>query len=156
MVGARGLSLSALAVVAAGTAAVAAGPARPVASERQAVERTVRAAVYAAVRHGNPRRACRFATARGRQRLLDGFNSSSRPDYPDCPAIIAAEVRAYPYTVRNLRRGLVVSNIRVNGDRARVRVAEGTERFAGDGTLSLVEVDGRWRLDNSSLIPYGN
>ncbi len=154
---ARTVALPTLAVIAAGTAAVAAAPdRRPPAGEREAVETTVRAAVYAAVRQHNYRRACRFATARGRQRLLDGFNSSSGPDYPSCPVIIADEVESYPATVRKLRKGLVVSNIRVNGGRATVRVAEGTGSFDGHGRLSLVKVDGRWRLDDSNLIPQGD
>jgi hypothetical protein len=155
--GARSLALSAIAVVAAVTAAAAAAPGRPApAGEHQAVEKTVRAAVYAAVRHENYRRACRFGTARGRQRLIDGVNSGSGPDYPNCPAIIADEVENYPETVRRLRRGLVVSNIRVNNGRATLRVAEGIGPFAGSGRLSLVKVDGRWRLDNSNLIPHGD
>jgi hypothetical protein len=154
--GARTLALSALAVVAAGTAA-ASGPERPApAREQLAIEKTVRAAVYAAVRHDNPRRACRFATARGRQRLIDGVNSSSGPDFANCPEIIADEVESYPVTVRKLRHDLVVSNIRVNGERATLRVAEGTGPFDGDGRLSLVKLDGRWRIDNSDLIPQGD
>lgn len=40
--------------------------------------------------------------------------------------------------------------------RARVRVAEGTGPFAGHGHLALVKVDGRWLIDNSNLIPYGD
>jgi hypothetical protein len=155
--GARSLALSAVAVVAVGTAAAAAGPGRPApAGEQQAVEKTVRAAVYAAVRHDNYRRACRFATARGRQRLIDGVNSSSGPDFTGCPEIIADEVENYPETVRKLRHGLVVSNIRVKDGRATLRVAEGTGPFDGDGRLSLVKADGRWRIDNSGLIPQGD
>jgi hypothetical protein len=157
VVGTRGLTLAALAAAAGGAAAVPSQSGQPApAGERRAVETTVRSAVYAAVRHSNFRRACRFATPRGRQRLLDGFNSSSGPDYPDCPAIIASEVRAYPETVRRLRRGLVISNVRVDGRRARVRVADGTGPFAGRGKLALVKVDGRWRIDNSNLIPHGD
>jgi hypothetical protein len=153
----RSLALSALAVVAAATAAGAAGTDRSGSEgERRAVETTVRTAVYAAVRHRNYRRACRFATPRGRQRLIDGYNSSSGPDYANCPAIVADEVESSPETVRNLRRDLVVSNIRVKGGRATVRVAEGTGPFRGHGELSLVKVDGRWRLDNSNLIPRGD
>jgi hypothetical protein len=151
------LGLSALAAVAAGAVAVAAGPEGSARTgERAAVERTVRTAVYAVVRHRNYRRACRFATARGRQRLLEGFNSSAGPDYPDCPTILTDEAENYPETVRTLRHGLVISNIRVNGRRARVRVAEGPGPFDGDGHLALVKVDGHWRIDNSDLIPHGD
>ena len=54
-----------------GTAAAAAGPERPPpAGERQAVEKTVR--------------------------LIDGVNSSSGPDFANCPEIIADEVEDYP------------------------------------------------------------
>jgi hypothetical protein len=88
--------------------------------------------------------------------LIDGFNSSSGPDYPNCPVIIADEVESYPETVRKLRHDLVVSNVRVSGRRATVRVAEGTGPFDGDGKLTLVKVDGRWRIDNSDLIPQGD
>jgi hypothetical protein len=155
--GIRALALAALGVIAAGGAAVGSGSDRsPKAAGHAALERTVRAAVYAAVRHGNYRRACRFATPRGRQRLLEGFNSSSGPDYPDCPAIVADEVESYPENVRRLRHGLEVEVLRVSATKARVRVAEGTGPFAGSGHLSLVKVEGRWRLDNSDLIPYGD
>lgn len=157
MLGGRRLALLALTGVAAGSAALAADSSRSAQDDRQAaVERTVRAAVYAAVRHDNYRRACRYATPRGRQRLLDGFNSSSGPDYPDCPTIIADEVENYPATVRRLRRNLVVEVLRASSTRARVRVAEGSGPFDGSGHLVLVRVDGRWRLDNSDLIPYGD
>jgi hypothetical protein len=118
-----------------------------------AVERTVRAAVYAAVRHRNYRRACRFATPRGRRRLLKGFNSLSGTDFPDCPTIIADEPENYPETVRKLRRSLDVDVLRVSATRARVRVAEGTGPFDGSGHLALVKVERRWRIDNSDLIP---
>jgi hypothetical protein len=157
MVGARAVSLLALAGVAVAGGAVATGSERPAQTDRQAaVERTVRTAVYAAVRHRNFRRACRYATPRGRERLLAGFNSSSRPDFPDCPTLIADEVENYPATVRRLRRDLVVEVLRVSATRARVRVAEGSGPFDGDGHIALVRVEGRWRLDNSDLIPYGD
>ena len=157
MAGARAAPLVALAAVAAAGVAVAAGSDRSTESEaHSAVERTVREAVYAAVRHRNYRRACRFATARGRRRLLRGFNSSSGPDFPDCPAVIAEEARRLPETVRRLRSSLDVAVLRANATRARVRVAEGVGPFAGRGHLALVRVDGRWRIDNSDLIPYGD
>jgi hypothetical protein len=151
------IALAVLAVTAGGGAAAIAGSDRAVEpADHAAVERTVRAAVYAAVRHGNHRRACRFATPRGRRRLLEGFNSSSGPDYPDCPTIIADEVENYPETVRRLRRDLQVEVLRVGAGRARVRVADGTGPFAGRGHLALVRAEGRWRIDNSDLIPYGD
>jgi hypothetical protein len=112
--------------------------------------------VYAAVKHRNYRRACRFATPRGRRRLLEGFNSSSGPNFPDCPAVIAHEVRRLPETVKKLRRNLGVAILRASATRARVRVAEGPGPFDGSGHLALVRVDGRWRIDNSDLIPYGD
>ena len=157
VVGTRGIALLALVGIGTGGVAVAVAAGGPAQDDRSsAVERTVRAAVYAAVRHHNFRRACRFATERGRQRLLEGFNSSSGPDFPDCPTLIADEVESYPYTVRKLRRDLVVEVQRVNRARARVRVAEGRGPFDGSGHLALVKVDGRWRLDDSDLIPYGD
>jgi hypothetical protein len=157
VVGTRALALLALVGVAAAGAAAATGSGRPAPTDRHAaVERTVRAAVYAAVRHHNYRRACRYATPRGRQRLLEGFNSSSGPDFPDCPTIIADEVENYPETVRKLRRQLAFRVLRASATRARVRVAEGDGPFDGSGHLALVRVDGRWRIDNSDLIPYGD
>jgi hypothetical protein len=137
-------------------AAVARSDQAPRREGHAAVERTVRAAVYAAVRHRNYRRACRYATPRGRQRLLEAFNSSSGPDYPDCPTIVADEVENYPETVRRLRHGLEVDVLRVSARRARVRVADGSGPFAGSGHLALVKVERRWRIDNSDLIPYGD
>jgi|Tabmets5t2r1_1033131.scaffolds.fasta_scaffold00692_7 hypothetical protein len=143
--------------MAAGSGAVVAGSERAMETDgHAAVERTVRAAVYAAVRHRNYRRACRFATPRGRRRLLEGYNSSSGPDFPDCPTIIADEVENYPETVRKLRRSLEVDVLRLRASRARVRVAEGTGPFDGSGHLAMVKVEGRWRIDNSDLIPYGD
>jgi hypothetical protein len=157
VLGASHLALLALTGVAVASAALATESSPSAQDDRQAaIERTVRAAVYAALRHHNYRRACRYATPRGRQRLLEGFNSSSGPDYPDCPAIIADEVENYPETVRRLRRNLVVEVLRASPTRARVRVAEGSGPFDGSGHLVLVRVDGRWRLDNSDLIPHGD
>jgi hypothetical protein len=155
--GARAVALVGLAVVAAAGAAVAAGSDRSKQSDApSAVERTVREAVYAAVRHRNYRRACRFATPRGRRRLLKGFNSSSGPNFPDCPSVIAHEARRLPATVRRLRRDLHTELLRASATRARVRVAEGVGPFDADGHLLLVKVDGRWRIHNSDLIPYGD
>jgi hypothetical protein len=157
MFGARAVLVGALVATAAGGTAVVAGSDRSVArNDPGAVERTVREAVYAAVRHHNYRRACRFATPRGRRRLLEGFNSGSGPDYPDCPTIIADEVENYPETVRRLRRSLDVDVLRVSATRSRVRVAEGEGPFDGSGHLALVKIEGRWRIDNSDLIPYGD
>jgi hypothetical protein len=137
--------------------ATASGSERSTQTARHAaVERTVRAAVYAVVRHRNYRRACRFGTERGRQRLLEGFNSSSRPDFPDCPSILASEARRLPETVRNLRLHAEIEVLRASATRARVRVAEGVGPFAGYGHLALVRVGGRWRIDNSDRIPYGD
>jgi hypothetical protein len=156
-VGTRAIALLLLVGLGAAGAAVAGGSGGSAQRDRHVlVERTVRAAVYAAVRHHNHRRACRFGTSRGRQRLLEGFNSSSGPDFPDCPTLIADEVENYPATVRRLRRDLVVEVLRASPTRARVRVAEGTGRFDGSSYITLVKVEGRWRLDNSNLIPYGD
>jgi hypothetical protein len=156
-VGTRAIAVLLLVCLGAAGAAVAGGSDGSAQRDRRAAaERTVRAAVYAAVRHHNYRRACRFGTPRGRQRLLEGFNSSSGPDFPDCPTLIAAEVENYPATVRRLRRNLVVEVLRASATRARVRVAEGTGPFDGSGNVTLVKVNGRWRLDNSNLIPYGD
>jgi hypothetical protein len=153
----RGIALLLLLGAGATGLASAEGPVGAAQGDRErAVERTVRAAVYAAVRHHNYQRACRFATARGRERLLAGFNSSSGPDYPDCPTLIAAEVESYPLIVRRLRRDLVVDVLRASPTRARVRVAEGSGPFDGSGHLALVKAGGHWRLDNSDLIPYGD
>ena len=157
MLSARGAAFVALAVIGAAGGALAAGSDRSTQTERRsAVERTVRTAVYAAVRHRNYRRACRFGTARGRRRLLEGFNSSSGPDFPHCPAVIAHEARRLPETVRKLRHDLEVTVLRASVTRARVRVAEGAGPFDADGHLALVKVDGRWRIDNSDLIPHGD
>ena len=157
MASCRGRALVVLVVIGAASATVLArADSSTQASGPSAVERTVRAAVYAAVRHRNYRRACRFATPRGRQRLLEGFNSGSGPDFADCPAIIAHEARRLPETVRRLRRHLVVQILRISATRARAKAAEGTGPFDGSGYLTLIRVDGRWRIHNSSLIPYGD
>ena len=152
-----GVIVLGVALAAACAVALPSGPSKAARSDgHRAVERTVRAAVLAAVRDRNWRRACRFATPRGRRRLLEGFNSSSGPDYPNCPAILRAEAKDYPETVMRLRRSLLVSEVRVSGRRARVRVAEGPDSSDGSGHLALIRVGGRWRIDNSDLIPYGD
>ncbi len=120
------------------------------------VKRTIRAAVRSAVVEGNFARACRFGTRAGRRRLLEGYNSSNGPDFRNCEAILRSEVRDYPDVARRLRRGVVISDLRIRGRTARARVADGHGRFAGSGHVSLRRVQGRWRIDNSDLIPYGD
>jgi len=120
------------------------------------IARTIRTAVRAAV-DGDYARACRFGTRAGRRRLVKGYNSSSSPDLPDCEAVLRREVEDSMNVVRRLRRGgVVISNLRVRGRTARARVAEGKGPFAGSGRVTLRRVDGRWRIDNSNLIPYGD
>jgi hypothetical protein len=55
-----------------------------------------------------------------------------------------------------LRRDLHTELLRASATRARVRVAEGVGPFDAGGHLLLVKVDGRWRIHNSDLIPYGD
>ena len=121
-----------------------------------AVRRTIRAAVRSVVVESNFARGCRFATRAGRRRLLEGYNSSRGHDFPSCEAVLRSEVNAYPEVVRRLRSGVVISDVRVRGPRARARVAEGQGRFAGSGHVSLRRIQGRWRIDNSDLIPHGD
>lgn len=123
---------------------------------RAQIKRTIRRAVRSAVVDGEFARACRFATRAGRRRLLEGFNSSRGPDFPSCEAILRSEVQDYPDVVRRLRHGVVISELRVQGRTARARVADGLGKSAGSGKVSLRRVQGRWRLDNSNLIPYGD
>ena len=146
-----------VAVIAACAMALSSGSGKAARSgEQRAVERTVRAAVQAAVRDRDWRRACRFATPRRRRRLVAGYNSSSGPDYPSCRAVLRAEAKDYPQTIMRLRRGLLVSQVRIDGRRARVRVAEGPDSSDGSGHLELVRAGERWRIDDSDLIPYGD
>ena len=146
----------AVALVAAGLAmGTSAAPANRSAAK---IERTIKTAVRVAVVDHNYRRACRFGTQRGRRRLLRGYNSSAGPDYPSCAAIIRHEVEAPGHRgwIAELRDGVVVDVLWVRGGRARARVADGPGYYAGQGLVRLCRVDRRWRLDNSTLIPYGD
>jgi hypothetical protein len=147
----------ALALAAAGLAAATSGA--PSASRSATdIERTIKKAVRAAVVERDYRRACRFGTERGRRRLLSGYNSSNGPDYPSCAAIIRHEVEApgHRFWIARLRDGVIVDVLWVRGERARTRVADGPEIYPGQGFVRVRRIDGRWRLDNSSLIPYGD
>jgi hypothetical protein len=120
------------------------------------IERTIKKAVRVAVVDHAYRRACRFGTERGRRRLLRGYNSSSGRDFPDCAAIIRHEVETRRDIVVRLRDGIVVDVLWVRGNRARARVADEPGPYPGQGFVRMRRVDGRWRLDNSTLIPYGD
>jgi hypothetical protein len=151
------LVLIALALPAAGLAAGSSGSA-PASRSEVDIERTIKKAVRAAVVDRNYRRACRFGTERGRRRLLRGYNSSNGPDYPNCAAVIRHEVEepGHRAWIARLRDGVVVDVLWVRGDRARTRVADGPAIYPGQGFVRLLRVDGRWRLHNSTLIPYGD
>jgi hypothetical protein len=151
------LALAALGLPAAGLAVATSGsaPPSPAAAE---IERTIEKAVHVAVVDRNYRRACRFGTETGRRRLLRGYNSTVERPYPSCAAIIRDEVESpgNRFWIARLRDGVVVDVLWVRGGNARARVAEGPDEFAGEGFVRLRRVDGRWRLHNSTLIPYGN
>jgi hypothetical protein len=151
------LALIALALAAAGLALAQGGgpPPSPAAAD---IERTIKKAVRVAVVDHDYRRACRFGTRTGRRRLLRGYNSSSGPDFPSCAAIIRHEVEAPTnrYWIARLGDGIVVDVLWVRGGGARANVAEGPAEYAGSGYVRVRRVDGRWRLHNSTLIPYGD
>jgi hypothetical protein len=151
------LALIALALPAVAVAVETSGSA-PESQSAAEIERTIKEAVRAAVVDRNYRRACRFGTQRGRHRLLRGYNSSNGRDYPNCAAVIRHEVEAPGHRawIARLRDGVVVDVLWVRGDRARTRVADEPVAYPGQGFVRLRRVDGRWRLDNSSLIPYGD
>jgi hypothetical protein len=149
--------LIALTLPAVGLAADTSTP-RPESRSARDIERTIKTAVRAAVVDRNYGRACRFGTERGRRRLLRGYNSSNGPDYPNCPAVIRHEVEepGHRVWIARLRDGVVVDVLWVRGNRARTRVADGPAIYPGQGFVLMRRVDGRWRLDNSTLIPYGD
>jgi hypothetical protein len=129
-------------------------------SRRSAVERTIRKAIHVATADRNYKRACRFGTARGRRRLVRGYNSSMYgPDYPNCAAILRSEVeertRSHRRMIARIRDGVGVKVLWVEDGQARALVGEDEELLAAL-TIRLRRVDGRWRLDNSRYIPYGD
>jgi hypothetical protein len=127
-------------------------------SQAAAVERTIRKAVRVATADRNYKRACRFGTPRGRRRLVRGYNSSmSGPDYPNCAAILRSEVenRSQRHMVARIRDGVGVKVLWVKDGQARVLVGE-DEGLLAALPIRLRRVDGRWRLDNSMFIPYGD
>jgi hypothetical protein len=151
------LALIALALPAVGLAVETSGTPPPPSRTAADIERTIKKAVRAAVVDRNYRRACRFGSERGRRRLLRGYNSSNG-DYASCEAVIHHEVEApdHRFWIARLRDGVVVDVLWVRGRRARTRVADGPAIYPGQGFVLMRRVDGRWRLDNSSLIPYGS
>jgi hypothetical protein len=151
------LAVVALGLLAAGLAVATSGsaPPSPAATE---IERTIEKAVHVAVVDRNYRRACRFGTETGRRRLLRGYNSTAERPYTSCAAIIRDEVEEplHRFWIARLRDGVVVDVLWVSGVSARAEVADGPGEHAGRGLVRLRRVDGRWRLHNSTLIPYGD
>jgi hypothetical protein len=127
-------------------------------SQAAAVERTIRKAVRVATADRNYKRACRFGTPRGRRRLVRGYNSSMYgPDYPNCAAILRSEVenRSQRQMIARIRDGVGVKVLWVKDGQARALVGE-DEGLSAALPMRLRRVDGRWRLDNSKFIPYGD
>ena len=137
---------------------VALAGARGADDEAAQVERTVRQALHAALVEKDFKRACRFGSAAGRRRVLRGYNSSSGPDYASCAQIVKDEVTSpgNRFWIGRLRRNAVVTVLKVDGDRARVRVAEDSSKYAGNGHITLRKIQGKWRMTNSDLIQYGD
>jgi hypothetical protein len=151
------LAFIALGLPAAGLAVATSGSAPPSRAAAD-IERTIKKAVRVAVVDRDYRRACRFGTRTGRRRLLRGYNSTVDRPYPSCAAIVRHEVEepGNRFWIARLRDGVDVDVLWAQRGTARARVAEGPAQYAGSGFVRLRRVDGRWRLHNSTLIPYGN
>jgi hypothetical protein len=131
----------------------AAGPPRH--QEELAIKRTVRLAMTAALREGNFSRACRFASEKGRLRLIVGFSWFDQTDYKTCEQVIGAQIRN-PFSrtiVASLRRRIVLAHLRLRGTRARISVGYRRGRDADSTWVSLRRVSGEWRVTNSGWIP---
>jgi hypothetical protein len=124
-------------------------------SDTTAVKRTLGLAVRAAIQGGSLRRACRFATPRGKRRLIAGFSWFDRRDYDSCEQVLRAQIRdpAGRDILENLRRRTVISVLRVRGDRARATVGYQEGNDVDSAWFSLRKVDGKWRIANSEAIP---
>jgi hypothetical protein len=123
--------------------------------QQAAVKRTIRLAMKSALRDGNVRRACRFATPKARWRLIAGFGWFDHRDYKSCEEVVEAQLND-PFSrdiVASLRRRIVISHVRVRTDRARVSVGYREGADTDSVWVSLRKVDGNWRLTNSNWIP---
>jgi hypothetical protein len=142
-----------------GTAASSSG------DDAQAPQNTVRAAVRAAAGQHDYRAACGYGTPRGRSRLVYWYNVSYGPksDTPagvhfrTCAQVVRFELRQISASERRrLRRSLTFGKSSVSGDRATVLVTDGPGPQADWRHVELRRVNGRWRIEDSDVIPRGS
>jgi hypothetical protein len=131
----------------------------------QTPQTTVRAAVRSAVAQHDYRAACGYGTPRGRRRLVYWYNVSYGPksDTPagvhfrTCAQVVRFELQHISaFERRRLRRSLTFGKSSVSGNRATVLVTDHPGPQADWRHVELRKVNGRWRIEDSDVIPRGS
>jgi hypothetical protein len=116
-----------------------------------AVRTTLRRAIVEATA-GSPTRACRYATATGRARMIYWYSYSYDRRFRSCEEILRFERRTDAANVRSVRRGHI-GRITMRGRRA---VAVVYNEGGDSAYVHLRRLDGHWRVDNSNVLPAGH
>src|SRR5437870_8934595 len=122
---------------------------QPVA-DRHAVQQTLGRATRELAK-GDPARVCGELTTAGRARAVAGFGpEGDLPHARTCEQVVVGQRRLQAGTIRALAHARI-DHVDARGDLARARIRVGL----ASETLYLRRTDGRWAVETSSVIPFG-
>jgi hypothetical protein len=122
-------------------------------TDRKDISAVVRRAIHQAT-DGRARKACSYITPAGHVRMLRAYRLSyPEQRFSSCPQIVRFERKSDPDSVDDARHAVIL-RLSVRDARA-VAVVGRRGRYEPHYRLFMVKTAGRWRVDDSDVLPAG-
>jgi hypothetical protein len=104
---------------------------------------------------GSATKTCAYITSDGQKRAIEAYSFRYKTDLVSCPQMVRFARKAEAPYLNDARRA-TIERIRLRGRRASVEV-EGPKRggYGGIVGLELRKIGSRWRVDDTTFVPYG-